>query len=273
MLENIIILIIAASAAALFFIPSAKNKKPKTTQELLFFKEITPDGIVELSDNKYRMVLEVQPTNVALKSPGEQEAIWLSFRSMINSLVLPMTLMVQSRHLDLSQYLEEVTLSIENQKTNQLKQYAAEIVEDLKNKIEEKTIRDKKYYILIKIDTGDMADIDSGVTIENEMLNSIAKGLKKQTLNVEDARNLARQELENASNVVMSGLDNMGISAWRLGKIQVLDLIYATYNRDMAAVLKMTDAQKTGMFSVTPIPMTPFMAGGAVIVQEEQKAE
>jgi len=252
---------------------SKKSKKNNATQDLLVYKTIHPNGLIQLSDYQFRLVLEVQPINMALKSKGEQEAIWLSFRNLINSLTVPVDFLVQSRYMDLSDYINDLKSVSERAEIDKIREYGKHITSNLEERIDEKDVRDKKFYIKIYIDTDDLAAIESGIEVENELVNKSLHSLKKTAISKEDAKDLAEQELENAAEILISGLHNLGSKAEVLNKRGVLSLIYHTLNRDLAPIARLEDADNAGMMRLSPRSLTPFIAGGETNVQEKTEAE
>ncbi|MHB1418651.1 MAG: hypothetical protein ACYCX4_03550 [Bacillota bacterium] len=270
------LVLIAAAVILLIWRPKQQkaNKRPTSVQELFNFKNISPEGIVELPGSKFRLVLEVQPVNMALKSPGEQQAIWLSYRNLLNSLSLPATFLVQTRFMDLNDYIAELKILNKRAATQELSDYGNHQVEALQGKVETKNIRDKRYYIILRIDTSDMASIESGVVLGNQFVNQLLTGIKKQSLSEDDARDLAHQEMENMAGVVVSGLSNLGAEARVLNKSGALEMIYATFNRDMASTARFVDADSAGVLNLSPYSLTPFLAakGGPVNDLPEEEA-
>lgn len=252
-------------AALVFYYKSKKAKElkpPSTTQELINYKDISPDGIVELPNHQYRIVIEVEPVNMMLKSAGEQEAIWVGFRDLINSLTLPVTFLVQTRHLDLRDYLNELQLTIVKASTPELQAYGKDLCQSLQDKTEN-NVRDRRHYIILKIDAQSVASIDSGIRIENDAINALMSDIlpKKGNMSDKELRAFARQELENMSGVIQGCLNGMEIPSMRLNKLGVLDMIYATLNRDVSPHARLIDAHTQEMFSLVTQSLTPFVGG------------
>lgn len=254
---------VAAAAAALYLFVNNKKgkavKAPTTTQELIRYKEITPDGIVELENHQYRLVIEVEPLNMNLKSTGEQELIWLGFRDLINVLTIPVTCLVQTRFLDLKDYISDLHQLSTNAPTPQLQEYGYNHCNYLSEKTEN---RDRRHYIILKIDALAVSSIDSGLKIENETLNALLTDLKsKRSSNIsnDEIKSLAHQELENLAGVIQGCLNGMEIQNVRLNKQGVMDLIYSTFNRDLAPHARLSDASAQEIFSLTTRSLTPFM--------------
>ena len=108
MLEKIGMVATLGVAIFLLFFNRKPQEEADSTQDLLRYKSISPDGIIELPDGLYRLVLEVEPINIALMNDAEQEAAWTTFREMINILTVNFYFCVQSRHMDLKEYMDNI---------------------------------------------------------------------------------------------------------------------------------------------------------------------
>ena len=73
-------------------------------QQAKLFLEGVQDGVVVLSGEEYRLILEVFALNFDLKSPTEQEAIVECFRAFLNSLTYPIQILVRIERLDVEGY-------------------------------------------------------------------------------------------------------------------------------------------------------------------------
>ncbi|MCL6561179.1 MAG: hypothetical protein K6U74_20805 [Firmicutes bacterium] len=247
------ILMLVGGAGAVYYLFKPR-KQPKTTQELLDFKEIYPDGIIELPGGRYRLVIEVEPINMALRSLQEQAAIWLNFRNLVNAINLPCTFLVQTRYLDIKGYLNYVRESAEGQ-PEKIKNFGYHLAGWLEQKVEVKNLRDRRFYVILKIDPG--TGVESGIQIESPALNALVSsfsGIKKTAAR---EKNTARDELNDAANVIRSFLEGMDIRSKRLNREEVLEVLYQTFNRDMAPFASFTDANRMEAFNLLPVSVTP----------------
>jgi len=89
-----------------------------STQDFLEFEQIK-DGIIILKNKGLRTVLMVSSLNFALKSTEEQNAILYQFQNFLNSLDFSCQILVQSRHLNITGYLEKLA-EIEKKEENEL---------------------------------------------------------------------------------------------------------------------------------------------------------
>lgn len=276
----------AAAAAVAFYLLRSKKKDlsvakkdPTTTQELIRYKDITPDGIVELDDHQYRLVIEVEAVNMDLKSKSEQDIIWSGFRDLVNVFTIPATFLVQTRHLDIKDYISELQNASNNAPTPQLKKYGKVECAYLSEKTD-KNVRDRRRFIFLKMDALAVSSIDSGIKLENQALDALISDLKpKQTGKMSDGeiRDLAHQELNDLASVIQSCLTSLEISNIRLDRAGVLDLIYSTLNKDMAPYIRLVDANDQEVFSLKTRSLTPHIrameeSSDAVLEKEERTA-
>ncbi|TSC56859.1 MAG: hypothetical protein Greene071421_368 [Parcubacteria group bacterium Greene0714_21] len=95
--------------------------KDASTQQFLEIEEVR-EGTLVLKDRAIRGVLMVSSQNFALKSGEEQEAIISQFQNFLNSLDFPLQIIIQSRRLNITGYLDYLKNLEEQQKVELLKQ-------------------------------------------------------------------------------------------------------------------------------------------------------
>lgn len=251
-----------------------KQKSRNNSQALLDYKEIHVDGIIEMTDLRFRLVIEVEPVNESLKSLREKQSLWLGFRSLVQTINIPFTLKIETRFLDLREYLNNIKACSES-KDLLLRDYGLELSGWLNKKTENRQNRDRRYYIILKIDS--LANgIESGVKTGNPMLNSLISSLtklQKTSMSDKDLQKMAIDELKVMAGVVRSSLEGMDIVSRQLNKEEVLDMIYSTFNRDLAPHCQVSDADKNHMFSLFMTSQTPelFLEGINYVMDEEEK--
>lgn len=247
--------LLAAGAVFLLLRPS---KKKETAQDLLDLKEIYPDGLIELPDGKFRLVVEIEPVNLALRSFQEQTAVWAGLRSIVNSLNVPCTFLVQARHLNLRDYLDDYRRHAEGRPSH-IKSYALSLADWLAKEAEGKHLRDRRFYAVLKMDAAS-AGVEGGIQTDSPVVNEAAKLLSnigKSKLPADELRRLARDSLFEAAAVIVGSLGGLEIGARILDRREVLEMLYATLNRDLAPFASFTDADREGAFSLFPVSATP----------------
>jgi hypothetical protein len=274
MADLVFFALVAAGLYYLFF-GMKKVKKINTCQDMIDYREIYPDGIIELPQLRFRLVIEVEPVNESLKSFRERQGLWLGFRNLVQTINIPYTLKIETRFLDLREYLR-VLKDCSDRKTPLLREYGYDLSQWLESKSENRQNRDRRCYIILKIDSVSKG-IESGVKTGNPLLNnaiSSLSGLQKSGLPESELRKIALDELRIMSGVVRSALEGMDIVSRQLNMQGVLDMIYSTFNRDLAPFCPIADADREGVFSLFMTSKTPeiFLEGiNYDLLEEEEK--
>lgn len=255
------ILGMALTGAAVFAVLFWNRKKPEVvnrTQDLFRFKSLTKDGIIETPDGYYRLIIEVEPLNIALMSSVEQEATWTTFREMLSSLTVNFYFCVQSRHLDLRRYLDWLDERAGNMRAYpEINRYHERMSVFLQQENTERSIKDHRHYLILEVNPGDMT---SNVQMQGEAFSALAQGLSKKKLTSAESADVAKQELENAALISQGFFSRMGIESYRLDHTAVLEACYAALNRDLAPVARFEDIHHKRMLSMRTHSLTPGLA-------------
>ena len=97
---------------------SANNRISVSTQQYLDIAEIKDDTVV-MKDGTLRSVLLVSSINFALKSEEEQNAVIDSYVRFLNNLSFTLQIVIQSRELDIDNYIQYLK-GKEKEQTNKL---------------------------------------------------------------------------------------------------------------------------------------------------------
>ena len=128
-----------------------ENKKRvtnKSTQNILEISSIQ-DNMVILKNATVRAVLMVSSINFALKNQDEQEGIISAFYSFLNSIDYPLQIVIQSRSLDIDNYLNKLD-KLGKQQTNELlRMQTIEYTQFIRELLDLQSIMSKKFYIVI----------------------------------------------------------------------------------------------------------------------------
>jgi len=227
----------------------AKNTKKRhatkgtpSTQKYLLLSEIRDDMIV-MKDGSIRSVLLVSSINFALKSEDEQNAIISAYVNFLNSMDSPMQILIQSRKLDLEQYLNYLKDAEAKQTNDLLKMQMAEYRQYITELVSLGNIMTKRFYIIVSF----------------EPFSSKTRGFWARTKDVLSPTYVAnvsqkifasrQRELFTIVDRVMSGLAGMGLRAQVLDTQALIELFYNTYNPTVAPNEKMEDISKLMMES------------------------
>ena len=97
-----------------------------------------------LKNSQIRGILLVSSINFALRATEEQNSIIYAFQSFLNSLDFPCQILIQSRHINITPYLDEIKKLEEKQENELLKVQAASYVEFIKELVKSENVMTKK---------------------------------------------------------------------------------------------------------------------------------
>ncbi|QDX90996.1 hypothetical protein EEL30_00565 (plasmid) [Brevibacillus laterosporus] len=232
--------IVLSAGAAYLFLKKGKKEVPKE-KAIDWFKprRIEKDGFIETEDNRFMVMLEVQPIPFILKSPKEQSAIWSGFREWLSMIPHPVRFRVQSYPYSLQDYFYEI-----RQKALELGdlgniQYNKELEEVFNHVILEQKIQDQRYFIILETDYRYLGD--TGITnspLFHDVMNKIKK--HKQV----DNYDVAKQELFNSVRLTQEVLFNIKINVSQMYKKDVLEYLYGAINREMSALMSLEEFEQ-----------------------------
>ena len=207
----------------------AKKKPKASTQKYLPFKEIR-EGVVSMKDRSMLVVLMVNAINFNLKSPDEQTALLHGYKNFLNSLDFPIQILIQSRVLDLDNYLSKLEQVAVNQRNELLRMHTNEYVEFIRELIGVSNIMNKTFYVIV-----------SNKYISGSNDSILARLFKRKSITSTGKWKENRDNLINNANLVASGLNSLGLHSVLLNTKELIDLMYSTYNPDTARKQKLLD--------------------------------
>lgn len=205
-----------------------KEKQIAATQKFLRVAAIR-DGIIILESGALRSVILVSSVNFALLSPDEQNAKIFAFQEFLNSLEFPVEIVVQTRALNISQYLEKLKEAERQQENELLKRQISTYREYVASLVEEANITTKHFYVVVPY-SPPVTGGPSGPFAKLKSLFSPAAEIKKERETFEKSK----EELSNRVNVVVGGLQGMGLRAAPLDTQEIVELLYSWYNPEVS---------------------------------------
>src|SRR3989344_5005078 len=133
-----------------------------TTQQFLEVSQIR-EGVIVLNNKTIRGVLMISSLNFALKSEDEQNAILYQFQGFLNALDFSTQIVVQSRQLNITGYLEQLKILEEKQENKLLKIQTHEYREFILQLVEEREVLTKNFFVIVPYTMSElMGKVDSG---------------------------------------------------------------------------------------------------------------
>lgn len=201
----------------------------KAAQEFVPIKEVR-NGIVVLKDGGLRAILIASSINLSLKSSDEQVAIINQFQSFLNGLDFSTQIVIQSRRLNIRPYLLMLENRLKEQTEPLLKIQTKEYIDFIRSFTDEVNIMTKTFFVVVPYSA-------SLIRSKSGIVDSLIGGgaPKKQIEDTKKAMDLAsfeekRSQLEQRTNVIISGLSGIGIRSSQLKTDEVVELFYKTFN-------------------------------------------
>jgi hypothetical protein len=187
----------------------AGNKPQTSTQRFLDIAEIR-DDLVVLNDGTVRGVLLVSSINFDLKSEDEQSAIISGYVSFLNTLDYPLQVLIQSRPLNIDDYLDRIK-KVEKEQTNELlRMQTADYREFVQELLTMEKIMSKRFYVVIPYS----AVSDKGRKFINRF-GSVFSSAKVVRLSRKRFDEFSAQ-LSKRCSFIQAGLGSLGLRSERL---------------------------------------------------------
>lgn len=215
----------------------SRNKIKVSTQQYLDIAEIKDDTIV-MKDGTLRSVLLVSSINFALKSEDEQDAVIESYIRFINNLSFTLEIVIQSRELDIENYLEYLKEKEKEQLNKLLKIQTADYIQYIQELTSLGKIMNKRFYVIIPYDP--LTDK------RKNFFSLISEALRPATIiKLKDKTFKTYQEmLDRRVESVAGGLESMGVAVVRLDTQSLIELYYKTYNPETSKNQNLVDLDK-----------------------------
>jgi len=119
-----------------------------STQSFIEIEEIK-DDVVLMKDFSAATVIEVSAVNFWLLSSGEQSSMIYSYAGLLNSLSFPVQILIISKKMDISAYLDYLDDKINKMTVDLMKKRLNSYKEFIKNIIKNDTVLEKRFFFVV----------------------------------------------------------------------------------------------------------------------------
>lgn len=197
-----------------------------TTQEFLEIDQVR-EGILILKNKSLRGVLMVSSLNFALTSEEEQNAIIYQFQNFLNSLDFSCQIIVQTRKLNISGYIEKLKELEKNQGDELLRIQTTSYREFVESMMAGGAIMTKNFFIVIPFYLSTATEAPS--------LGKIFKSAKIPTLTEEEFQR-CKNQLWQRMEFLALGLRRCGLKAIPLTTTELMELFWSLHHPQEAEV-------------------------------------
>ena len=198
-----------------------------TTQQFLEIDQIR-EGLLVLKNRSLRAVMMVSSLNFALKSDEEQSAIISAFQSFLNSLDFSCQIVIQSRKLNITGYLDKIKELAAKQENELLKIQTEEYHDFVQGLVSGGSIMSKSFFVVIPFNLLEARAVASPL----KLLKSAASPPPL----TEDEFQRCKQQLWQRMEFVALGLRRCGLQAIPLTTPELIELFWSLHHPKEAEV-------------------------------------
>lgn len=211
--------------------------KGSSTQDHIDVEEIK-DGTIVLKNGSLRSVLLVTSINFDLKSSEEQEMIIHQYQNFLNSLDFPLQIVISSRKMNITPYLEYLE-GMEKKQTSEILRFQTnEYRHFIKSLVEVSNIMTKSFYVIVPF-----SPVESQEGGFFQKVTSIF-GAKQGILKKREWFETYKNQLWQRVDYVVNGLSGTGVRATQLKTDELIELLYNSYNPNVFTNAIIKDVNK-----------------------------
>lgn len=198
-----------------------------TTQDHLDIFDIK-DNFTVLKNGYVCAVVQTTAVNFDLLSEIEQDAIIAAFSMLLNSITFPVQVVIRSRKLDISKYVEKVR-KVESKINDPLLKHQAESYRKfVQEVIKVNEVLDKKFYVVISTNKIILTQKGGGAF---EWLAKLAGSQNKRVdINLEKVLQDGKIELGPKIDHIIREFGRIGIKCKQLTTQELVELYFDIYN-------------------------------------------
>ncbi|MDD2913418.1 MAG: hypothetical protein PHH17_01445 [Candidatus Pacebacteria bacterium] len=182
-----------------------------SAQDFLELKEIR-EGVVILKNKGLRIILMVSSLNFALKSQEEQEATIYQFQNFLNSLDFSCQILVQSKKLNITGYLEKISEREKKEKSELIQLQIKEYRNFISQIVKEGDIMHKNFFVIVPFSLSEPKSIISSSSMTDEDFQR------------------ARNQLLQRVRFIMLGLRSCGLTSRPLNSLELAEFYWSHYH-------------------------------------------
>jgi type IV secretory pathway VirB4 component len=206
--------------------PQKQKKVGLSTQKYLEISEIK-DGVVVMKNGSLRAVLMVSSINFALKSIDEQDAIVYHYQSFLNSLDFSVQVVINSRQLNLENYLETLKEQEKKQSNELLRMQTSSYIEYIQGLVKMANIVTKTFYVIIPFAPSETKG--GGIMSKVSSIASPSKIISSR-----ESFEKYKDQLFQRVDHIIGNLSGAGLRMTMLSTQELIELYYNLYNPDIS---------------------------------------
>ncbi len=189
-----------------------------TTQEFLDIEDVV-DDIIMLRNGSCALPIETTAVNFGLLAEEEQDALIYAYAALLNSLSFPLQVVILSKRMDISSYIETVTAQQEKQTNPIMKERLRQYLEFIMSIVKENKVLEKKFYMVIQFSSYELG-----------IKGSVKRKGGKLPFSKDYIISRAKTSLFPKRDHLLRQLGRVGIKGRQLSTQEIVELFYNIYN-------------------------------------------
>jgi hypothetical protein len=169
------------------------------------------DDVLLLPGNRYRLVLSTSSVNFELQSEAEQDALIETYQAFLNSLTTSIQIVVRVRELDIDQYLNEFEAAQASETQKVYRRQLRGYTKFVRKLVSGNKILSRRFFVVIPYDSRANEDFE-----------------------------LVKEQLLLQQEIIVKGLERLGITSRRLTGLEILELFYGFYQPERSKIQPLT---------------------------------
>jgi len=197
----------------------------QSTQSLVLIDQIR-DGVVILKRGGLRALIKCSSINLSLKARDEQDAIFFEFQNFLNSLDFPIQIFINSRFLNIDDYIEMLQEKQREQLNDLLRIQTTEYIAFIKDFVESTNIVSTDFYVVVPFE---LAEALGKKSSGGGILSMFGMGKKPGAMDAKQFLHFKNQLMQRVE-FVRTGLHRMGVTTKVLPTEELIMLYWNLYN-------------------------------------------
>jgi type IV secretory pathway VirB4 component len=204
------------------------NQTIYTTQDHLDILDIKDDYVV-LKNGVVCAVLQTNAVNFDLLSEIEQDAIIAAFSMLLNSITFPIQIVIRSKKLDISKYIEKVQ-RVETKIQDPLLRHQAEAYRKfVQEVIKTNEVLDKKFYVVVPTRSSTPSQMGTSGPFD-WIVRLVGISSKRHNFNFEKVLSEAKVEINPKVEHIIREFSRLGIKSRPMNTQELVELYFDIYN-------------------------------------------
>ncbi len=208
------------------------NQIHSTTQLFTEIEDIKEDLVV-LIDGGAAMIIETSAVNFELLSEEEQDAIIYSYNAFLNSLSFPIQVLIMSRQMDISGYLNYIVKQQGKAESSRYKTQLEKYHQFILGIVKENKVLEKKFIMVIPF-----SPLELGIKGGFSFLGGKKKGLP---FSKEYIISRAKTALIPKRDHLLRQLNRLGLKGEQLSTAKLIEFFYELFNPEQEDVQKIQE--------------------------------